>query len=64
MTENLEESEEDHGLVQHLLHLLIAQTLHPLLQLVVDEEGEELRTPLVQVQEILKVARDDLYMRS
>ena len=35
---NLKESEEDHGLVQHLLHLRIAQALHPLLQLVVDEE--------------------------
>ena len=57
---NLQKSEEDHGLVQHLLHLLIAQTLHPLLQLVVDEEREELRTPLVQVEEVLKVAGDDL----
>ena len=43
-----------------MLHLLIAQTLHPLLQLVVDEEREELRTPLVQVEEVLKVAGDDL----
>ena len=35
---NLKESEEDHRLVQHLLHLRVAQALHPLLQLVVDEE--------------------------
>ena len=57
---NLKESEEDHGLVQHLLDLLIAQPLHSLLQLVVDEEREELWAPLIQVEEVLKVTRDDL----
>ena len=57
---DLQETEEDHGLVQHGLDLCVGEAFDALLQLVVDEEREELRTPLVQVEEVLKVAGDDL----
>ena len=60
MTTHLEESEEDHRLVEDLLDLLVAQPLHTLLQLVVDKEREELGAALVQVEEVFEVPRDDL----
>ena len=57
---NLKESEKDHGLVQNLLHLDVCQTLHTFLKLVVNKERQELRTSLVQVQEVFKITGDNL----
>ena len=54
----LQEPEEDHGLVEDGLDLGVAQTPHPLLQLVVDEQGQVLRRARVEVEKVLKVAGD------
>ena len=57
----LQETEEDHGLVQHRLDLCVGEAFDAFLQLVVDKEGEVLGRPLVEVQEELKVAGDRLF---